>query len=246
MSEKGLMPIVDKFLHPNYLFALEFQQGFVFGRVIRRRACLYKPYYLIDQNGNAVSIGPLSAQAELQFRDPRNTANSIPYLGQTINSGYPWIMHGSFGISPQYINAYPRMPAGKDISGHFPNLDPTRPSAGDNTGFVNGLLSPYDEPTDWLEIVIPPMQQLGCEYYNKDTYRTFQPKLNLHFCTYWFQVLNPPRFNRLISAIAMRQVPCAFHKVGFGDQPLDIGANVQKDWEANPMDLDEAAALGGA
>lgn len=245
MSEKGLVPIVDKFLQKNYLFALEFQQGFVFGRVVRRRACLWKPYKLVDSSGTAVTIAALSAQAELRFRDPRNASNSIPYLSTTTNSGYPWIMHGAFGIKPQYINAYPRFPEGKDLSGHFPNVDPTRPSAGDDTGFINSLLSPYDEPTDWLEIVIPPIQQLGCEYYNKDAVRSFQPVLNLHFCVYWFQVLTPPRYNRLISAIAMRQVPASLLTVGFGDQPLDLGDAVQKDWAVTPLSLEQAAALGG-
>jgi hypothetical protein len=245
LSEKGLVPIVDKFLHKNYLFALEFQEGLVFGRVVRRRPCQWRPYKLIDVNGTAVTISAATAQAELQFRDSRNTQNDILYLSQSSNSGYPWLLYGSFGLKPQYINAYPRFPAGKDLSGRFPNVDPIRPSAGDDTGYLNSLNSPYDEPSDWLEIVIPPGQHLSVEYYNKDAARAYQPVLNLQFCVYWFQPLTPPRFSRLISMIALRQVPAALLTVGFGDVPLDFGSVLTKDWNATPLPLDQAIGLAG-
>lgn len=244
MSEKGLIPILDKFLQKNYLFALEFREGFVFGRVVRRRVCQYKPYKLVDANAAAVTISAASAQAELRFRDPRNSQNDLLYLKATTNSGYPWLMYGAFGIKPQYIRAYPRFPEGKDLSGKLPDADPTRPSSGDDTGYINELNSPYDEPTDWLEIVIPPGQHLGCEYYNKDTARSYQPVLNLQFCVYWFQALTKPMYAALIRSIALRQVPAAFLTVGFGDVPLDIGSSLTRDWEVQPMSLEEA--IGGA
>ena len=243
-SEAGLRPIVEHFLHKNFLMAIEFQQGFVFGRVIRRRLCHWKPYYLISSTGTPVSIGPQTNQTELWFRDPRNPANDIPYLGSTTDVGYPWILHGSFGITPQYINAYPRFPSGKDVSGKFPNVDPTRPALGDDTGFINELNSPYLEPSDWIELVIPPIQHLGCEFYNKDLTRTFQPKLNLQFAVYWFQALTPPVYSNLIRSIAMRQVPAAFLTVGFADTPLDFGSTLQNDWQVTPMSLDDAINLG--
>lgn len=242
---KGIVPITEKFLQPNYLMALEFRQGFVFGRVVRRRICQYKPYALVDSAGNVIDISADSHQAELRFRDPRNPDKDILYLDVTTNSGYPWILHGSIGIKPQYIYMYPRFPEGKDIPGKFPNVDPIQPSAGDLLGYVNELKSPYEEPTDYVEYVIPPLQHLAAEYYNQDEARSHQPVMNLLFAVYWFQALSSARHPDLIAKIANRQVPAAFLTVGFGDFPFELGDTVARDWRATPISLDEAAALGG-
>lgn len=242
---KGIIPIAEKFLQPNYLMALEFRQGFVFGRVIRRRICQYKPYALVDSAGSVIDIAATTHQAELRFRDPRNPDKDILYLDVTTNSGYPWILHGSIGIKPQYIYMYPRFPEGKDIPGKFPNVDPIQPSAGDLLGYVNELKSPYEEPTDYVEYVIPPLQHLAAEYYNKDSARSHQPVMNLLFVVYWFQALSAGRHPDLIAKIATRQVPAAFLTVGFGDFPFELGDTVARDWRATPISLDEAGALGG-
>lgn len=242
---KGIVPIVEKFLQPNYLFAMEFREGFVFGRVVRRRICQYKPYALIDSTGAVVNIAADSAQAELRFRDPRNPDVDILYLDVTTNSGYPWILHGSIGIMPQYIYMYPRFPEGKDIPGKFPNVDPIRPSAGDLLGYVNSLKSPYEEPTDYIEYVIPPKLHISAEYYNKDAARAHQPVLNLLFALYWFQALTEKKNARLISQIAARSVPAAFLTVGFGDFPQELGDTLKKEWAVEPMSLEEALAPGG-
>lgn len=243
--ECGIQPIIEKFLQPNYLFTLEFREGFVFGRVVRRRICQYKPYPLIDENGNAIIIPPNTHQPELSLRDPRNTANEILYLDSTTNSGYAWILHGSIGIKPEYIYMYPRFPSGRDIPGKFPNLDPIRPSDGDDLGYVSSAESPYEEPTDFIEYIIPPLQKIGFEFYNKDLTRPYQPVLNILFAVYWFEVLTPEKHGLLISKIAARSVPAAFFTVGFGDAPMDIGSILQKDWGIRPMTLDEALRLGG-
>lgn len=245
MELEGIVPIQKKFLQNNYLFALEFAEGFVFGRVIRRRICQYKPWPLIDSNGNAVDISPSTHQDELRFRDPRNTENDILFLPTTTNAGYPWIMHGSIGIKPQYIYMYPRLPETKDIPGKFPNIDPVRPSDGNDVAYVNSLVSPYEEPTDFVEYVIPPLIHMGAEYYNKDPNRSHQPVLNLLFCVYWFQVLNPATHAVLISKIAAREVPAAFFTVGFGDKPLEMGGDLKKDWKITPISLEKALSLGG-
>jgi len=241
----GIKPIVEKFLEKNYLFALEFREGFVFGRVVRRRICCYKPYALIDATGAAVDISPSTHQSELRFRDPRRPENEVIYLDTTTNSGYPWFLHGSIGIKPQFINMYPRFPEAKDIPGKFPNVDPVRPSSGDDLGYVNSLLSPYDEPTDFVEYVIPPLQHLSAEYYNKDSLRSHQPVLNLLFSVYWFEVLTKDRYATLIGKIARRDVPASFLTVGFGDSPLDMGETLKKDWKAELFSLGEASTLGG-
>jgi len=96
----GIRPIYERFLLPNYLFALEFREGFIFCRVIRRRIMQYKPYPLIDSSGNNIDIAASSHQAEVSLVDPRNPAKEILYLDTTTNSGFAWILHGAIGIKP--------------------------------------------------------------------------------------------------------------------------------------------------
>jgi len=241
----GIRPIWEKILQNNYLFALEFSEGFVFGRVIRRRPCIYKPWALIDSDGTAITISASSHQSELRFRDPRNTEDDILYLGTSTNSGYAWILHGSIGIKPEQILMYPRFPETTDIPGKFPSIDPIRPDQGDKTGYVNSLYSPYETPTDFVEYVIPPLQHLGAEYYNTDPNLNLRPVMHLLFAVYWFQILKPSTHRSLIGKIATREVPAAFLTVGWGKKPVEMGGILKDDWKVEPISLEEAATLGG-
>ena len=223
----------------NYLFALEFREGFVFGRTVRRRICPYKPHRLIDTDGSNIDIAASSHQGELRFLDRRNPKNDVLYLARSTNSGYAWFFHGAIGIKPQYINMYLRYPEGKDIPSKFPAVDPIKPTDGDDLGYVNSLISPYDKPTDHVEIVIVPGLHLAAEYYNKDAARAHQPVMNLLFALYWAQMFTTVRHAPLIRRIALREVPATFLTVGFGDQPQDID-DLEEEWGVTPMSLDEA------
>lgn len=245
---KGIIPIEKKFLQANQLFALEFREGFVFGRVLRRRLCQFKPYPVIDTNGNTIAMLPLSAQAEIRFRDPRNTQNDLLFLRNTTSVGLPWFYHGAFGIKPQYINMYLRYPEAHDIPGKFAEVDPIRPAVGDNISPTNGLNSPYEMPTDFIEVVIQPTVHLGVEYYNRDEARIHRPVLNILFSLYWVQLFKRETHPKLIGDIALKRyegVNASFLRVGFGDQPQELGPDTQRDWHVTPMSLDEATNIGG-
>jgi hypothetical protein len=243
MDMLGIKPIREKFLEPNYLFAVEWREGFIFGRVVRRRICQFKPYAVVKSDGSNVIINAGAHQDELRFRDARNPKNEILYLSTSTNSGYPWFFHGAIGIKPQYVYMYPRFPEGKEIPGKFPNVDPIRPSEGDVLGYLNSLNSPYEEPTDYVEWVIPPGLSVGAEYYNYDT-KAHQPVLNLLFALYWVQLFTKEKQASLIRRIAAREVPASFLTVGFGDIPQELGDTLKKEWKVEPMTLDQA--LGGA
>jgi len=242
----GIKPIASKFMENNYLFALQFREGFVFGRTIRRRIMNHKPWSLIDADGSAVEISPSGHQAALRFRDPRAPARDILYLSSTTNAGLPWFLHGAFGIEPQQVHMYLRQPEGETIPGKFPNLNPVRPDHGDDFGYLNSLISPYHEPTDWVEVVIPPGMHISAEYYNKDPDRTIRPKINILFALYWVELFKPETHPDLIANIAARKyegAKAAFLTVGFGDWPENMGDILMKDWDVKPMSLDEARAL---
>jgi len=245
---KGIIPIEKKFMQPNQSFALAFREGFLFGRVVWRRMVQYKPWALIDSQGTTIDIPASTTQSELRFRDPRNTLNDILYLDSTTNSGLPWFYHGAFGIRPQYVNMYLRYPEGDIIPGKFPGIDPIRPFAGDSITPLDGLNSPYEQPTDYVEVVIQPTVHIASEYYNRDERRNHNPVINILFALYWVQFYKKATHPTQISDIALRRYEGAratFLKVGFGDHPHDLGPQTIKDWGVEPMDLDEASALGG-
>ncbi len=240
----GVKPIVEKFLEPNYLFAMEWRDGFIFGRVIRRRICMYKPWPLIDSGGNAVWVTTGTPyQGPFWFRDPRNNANDILYLDATTNANWPWFFHGAVGFKHQNVLVYPRIPERQDQPGRFPELDPVQPNAGDRLGFITGLESPYEQPSDWLEWIIPPRVHVDVEFYNLDEDRNHRPVCNLLFALYHFQILNPDTHQNLIRSIALRQVPAAFFKTGFGDNSMELGGDIKKSWDATELTIDRAARL---
>lgn len=248
IETRGVKPIVDKFLEGNYLFAIAFREGFVFGRVLYRRNLNYKKWSLIDADGDAIDINADSAQAELRFRDPRNPNKDLLYLDKDTNAGHPWFLHGSFGIRPQHVYMYLRYPEGRTVPGKFPNVNPIRPSQGDEFGYINQLNSPYEEPTDWLECVFVPGKRIAAEYYNQDADRNHRPMVNILFTLYWAEIFKPTPHAQLISDIAARRYQganAAFLKSGFGDWPEDMGGDLEKNWGVSPMKLDDARALGG-
>jgi len=240
-------PIYKKFLNNNYLVAVEFREGWIFGRVIRRKVCQYKPYKVIDSSGSDVVVSASSASNEYRFRDPRNTKVDVLHLETATDRGLFWIMHGAIGIEPEYIRMYVRIPEGQAWVGKFPSVDPIRPDQGDNIGYITSNESPYENPTDFLELVIPPMVHISAMYYNTDSSKSYQPVLNLLFCIYWLQLFSVDKHAKLISSIATRKIPAAFLTAGFADVPLSAPSSVVSEWKemgVRPMSLDKASSLG--
>ncbi len=207
----------------------------------------YKPWKLIDANGTAVNIAATTTQAELRIRDPRNTQVDILYLDNTVNAGLPQILHGAIGWKPQQVFIYPRFPEGSNILGKFGEVDPVKPASGDLTGYYTGLDSPYEEPTDFIEYVIPPKIHVGHEFYNYDSV-SHQPVANILFALYHFQPLLPilaaaAPSNRLIRDIALRHVPAAYFPIGYTSDLLPYSDVLRSDWGVAPISLDDAANL---
>lgn len=246
MQDKtGLVPIRKTFLRPNYRFALEFREGFVFGRVIKKRVCEYRPWNLIDPDGDAIDISPNSSYAaEIRFRDVRNTANDILYLKTTVGAGFPWFYHGSFGIWPPQVRMWLRLPESVEIPAKFPNVDPIRPQLNDNLGYIDHENSPYGVPTDHVTCVIPPLMHIGAEFYNQDDDDSHRPIVHILFSLYQCQIFKPDRHPDIISDIASGRKGADFLMVGFGDHANNIDEQLIADWRIDPVSLDEAQSLG--
>jgi hypothetical protein len=247
----GTEPMNQRFLRPNDLFMLSFRQGFVFGRVLFAEKMHFKPYKLINAAGTAQEISANTANAELRFRDPRNNAVDLLYIDDETDAmafNLPWIMHGSIGIRPRNnsMRLHIKYPEAKSQFGKFPDADPIQEtSSGNFLGYVSGEDSPYETPSDWLQIWIPPKIHIGHEWYNDDT-TSHQPVLNLLFSTYWFQVFRPngpPEEQDMIQKMANRRVPCAIGQCGPTQNLLQF--TYGSAWGVEPIPLYQATQLGG-
>ena len=237
----GVVPITKKFLQPNYLFALRFREGFIFGRVIEAVRLHYRPYKLVDSSGNAIDISPGDKRESLRLRDPRRPEDDVLYIPDPTLDGMPVILHGSFGVSPSNIRVYIRCPEGSAPWGKWPGLSYI--SAGDDLGYISSVESPYETPTDFAEIVAVPRERITFDFYNKDSARSHQPVLNLLFSMYQFQVLTPSRHMPLIRAIARREVPAAYLTAGIRGNPLPWTSVLESSWGTRPMSLGQAAGI---
>jgi hypothetical protein len=254
-DEFGIKPITEKFLERNHLFALAFNEGWIFGRVLLAEKKFFKPYALINSAGTAQDIAASSGITELRIYDPRNRDTRLLYLddattpdtkgvaGPGFRTGLPTILHGAIGLKPSHIRMYVRYPWGKSHFGEFEGLNPiSATSSGNYLGYVDGVYSPYEMPTDWLEMWIPPKMDISVEFYNQDV-KIHQPVLNLMFNQYHFMPLsaNNPNHSRVIKLIANRQIPAAFGQCGptRGLKTFDFS----NDWRVTPLSLDEAMTL---
>lgn len=250
-----MKPITEKFLERNHLFALAFREGWIFGRVLLAEKKYFWPYPMINSAGTAQDISGPAALTELRIYDPRNRDTRLLYLddkttpdtkavaGPGFKGGLPTVLHGAIGVKPAFMRMYIRYPWGKMHFGEFEGLNPiSGPASTDTLGFVNGELSPFDEPTDWLELWIPPKMDIGVEFYNPDV-KDHQPSLSFWFNQYHFQPLsvNDPNHRRIIRLIATRQIPAAFGQCGpsRGLKTYDYAS----EWKVQPISLDEAVGV---
>jgi len=225
-----MKPISEKFLNPNDLLAIKFDEGWIFTRVLAREPVMYKPFNLSSVNATShTDYGRLND----------SSGNDVIYIDKATP---PRILHGAIGIKPNSIRLYIRYPEGSDIIGKPPNVNPPTPSSGSDYGYLTGEESPYDEPTDYMELVIPPKIHLSFEYYNTDSI-AHTPALNLQFMLYEVQLLTD---KKLIQLIATRKIPCAFRICGTVYKQISYEQILRKDWKIDPLTLDEASKGGGS
>lgn len=241
---QGVTPIRSVFLKNDQNFALGFHEGFVFGRVVKRRICEYNPVRMIDEAGAGIDLAAGAAQATVRLVDPRNQQHDLLYLDKTTGAGFPWFFHGAIGVWPPQVYVYPKFPENGDIPGKFPEVDIIRPASGDRLGYLSSLNSPKDNPTDHVEIVIPPLEHFGIEAYNHDAVDSHQPVLGVCFALYFCQMFKPQSHGDIIADMANGRRPCKFLTVGFGDNAHVWNLQYGKDWHVNPMTIEEAEQGG--
>ncbi|MEM3795066.1 MAG: hypothetical protein QW429_04250 [Thermoprotei archaeon] len=263
MWSRGVVSIDEKFLQPNYLFAVLVKEGYLFGRVLSRSLLTYKPYDqlgLLQPGTNIMSFPTALYPSGQNAISPanQNQTNVIlasPFAPQELHDALyippqpgleTAILHGAIGVKPGYVQVYVHYPQGEAFLGRWPTLQPPQPGIGVPYARFDGLESPYEAPTDYRELVIPAGIHLSFEFYLPSRFDPVQPVLNLRFALYTTQIFDPngPTYQRqLIASIAQRKVPAAFLTFGSAQSPLQF-TNISKNYgNIQPITLDQAAQL---
>lgn len=225
MTDYGVEDIKDKFMDEGSLFGLRFRDGYVFLEVTGWEQIKYEPY---NQVGTVASQ---SATGFDRLNDPNG--NGILY----IEKGEEKVIHTALGMEPAFIRRYTNYPEGENRLRVLPNLG--SPTSGDDYGYVDGVDSPYDEPTDAEELMIPPGVHLDFNFYNPDT-REREPILNIVMRVYDIRVLDPQnnedrnQIQRVVSAGS----PMPIHPVGSTRNQDRF--QLQDEWSVNPISRDKA------
>lgn len=183
------------------LFGLKFSEGYIFLEVTGWEQVKFEPYD---------NIGTVSADVATNYQNLNDSSgDDILY----VEKGDEKVIHAGIGMEPGFIRRYTNYPEGENRLRAMPNLG--TPTAGDNYGFVDGTDSPYDNPTDAEELLIPPGMNLDFSFYNPDS-REREPVLNILSRVYNIRPLNPSNRedSQSISRIVSPGSPMPIHPVG--------------------------------
>jgi len=176
MADNGVENITDKFLNEGSLFGLKFRQGYTFIEVTGWEQVKYEPFVGVG------SIGPKASSGFSRLNDP--SGDDVLHVGK----GNKQVIHAAIGCEPAFIRRYTNYPEGQNRLRTMPNLG--TPVSGDNYGYVDGTDSPYSDPTDAEELMVPPGTHLDFNFYNPDS-REREPVLSIMTRVYDIRVLDP-------------------------------------------------------
>lgn len=226
----------DRFLDANDLFALEFNEGLVFLEVTGREITKYKPYE---------QLGDLGASSNLTGGTQRledANGDDILYLDR---GNVDKVIHAGIGHKPWFIRRYARYPEDSAVIGTIPNLNAPSENSGDPYGYVDGKDSPYEDPTNVQEYLIPSGVHLSFDFYNPDSADQHQPILNIVLATYEVEALSLTNENRgAIRTVLKPGGPAPIFPAGTIDN--QIRYRFGDDWGVDPVTRSEAQRrIGG-
>lgn len=219
-------PIDDKFLERGDLFGLKYSEGLVFFAVEDYSQPRFQPYEQLGQ------MDPESALDSSFVRLEDDLGDDVLYLEKD-SSSYK-VMHTSIGQKPHFVRRYTRYPEAGPKTDSFPNLQV--PSVGDNTGYVDGDESPYGNPTDSQELMVPPGIHLSFNFYNPHPSKTASATLDIKTRIYKVRVLNPNGSQDEKTAIRSIIRPGSappIHPVGTIDSQENF--NMRSEWPVDPV-----------
>lgn len=223
------MDIEQKFFNNNHLVAFLFKEGWIFTRILRGIRIDYKPYSQIG------SVSATSTSGEIRLTDANG--DDILYIDSVLP---PRLIHCAIGFKPHFFKCYIKIPEDYGIMGVPPNILPPKPSDGDPQGSMDGIQSPYDAPTDYRELFIPPTIHITVNFYNPDS-TAHEPLLNIKAKLYYLDILKPsiPAHRELIKAMVERKIDASFEVCGDPQNPMMFLDTYRDKWEVEPVSLKE-------
>lgn len=218
--------IREKYLGRNDVFGLEYREGIVFFSVQSFEDTEYKPFSgLEDIEGGTSLDGGFQ-----RLNDP--DGDDILHLSKSDNSHK--VIHAGIGMMPSQIRRFTRYAEGSSKLRTIPNLGTV--SVSDPRAYVDGEDSPYDNPTDAEELVIPPGFHLGFDFYNPAV-DDHEPLLNIDMRVYKVDILDPMSNRDVVRKAARPGGPAPIFLVGSLDSQESF--NMENQWEVSPMSRKE-------
>lgn len=229
MNNEGLQAIDEKFMNVGDLFGLEFAEGVVFLEVEAWEQYKYDPYN---------EIGTIEGDDSSGWDRLEDDGDDILHVEKNDKK----VLHVAIGQSPSHIRRFTNYPEGENRLRQMPNLGTPRP--GESYGYIDGDDSPYEEPTDAEELLIPPGIHLDFNFYNGDT-EAHEPILSIKMREYNIRALDPSNEYDLnaIRRIVSPGSPIPIAPVGSMDRQDDF--ELDEYWETQAMDTDDVMAIRG-
>lgn len=221
-------PVEENFMKRGDLFGLEFHEGYAFFSIESWGFSQYRPYSELDK------IGPRSDSDFVRLENAEG--DDITYVPPNTDK----VLHVSIGQRPASLRRYTYFPENSNLLHQIPNL--TNPSArgGDDYGYVDGNDTPYEEPTDAEELVIPPGIHLNHVFYNPNQDKTVRPVLNIKMREYKVNHLDPQRDKNQIRRIVSPGSPAPIYPVG----TINVQENASKTkWDFKPVSKDKVVDI---
>lgn len=226
-------PIQDKFLDRNQLFGLRYKEGVVFLQVRELEDTQFKPFSGLEDIEASTSL-------DRGFQRLEDTNGDDILFVDSVTDKFK-VIHVGIGQMPTMVRRFTRYPENSAKLRTIPNIE--IPSTSDPNAYVDGFDSPYDEPTDAEELVIPPGQHLAFDFFNPDT-DDHEPILHIKMRKYVIEVLNPRgtqaekdairRIIRIGSSIPIFPVGSLDNQAQF---------NLGKEWGVKPVEINRAREL---
>jgi len=222
--------IEEKFHNVGDLFGLRFSSGIVFLEVTGWTEVKYSPYTGFDP------IPPGQGTDYQRLED--DESEDIIYVEQKEKK----VIHGAIGHSPPSLRRYTNYPEDENRLRSLQNIG--APSSGDNYGFVDGNDSPFNAPTDFEELYIPPGVHLNFSYFNP-TNETKDLKLNMKVREYNVRPLEP---GNSADANAIRRIvnpgsPIPIANAGSPDSQARY--TIEEHWGVPAISYNQARGIGG-
>ena len=229
MSDNGVKQIEEKFLGTGDLFAIRFNQGYIFAEVTGWQQVKFAPLSQFDE---------VDAQSGTGFQRLEFEDDDILFTERRMKK----VKHLGLGHNPSVMRRYSNYPEDETRLRKLENIG--APNPGDDFGYVDGDDSSYGAPTDAEELWVPPGQHLNFNFYNPDN-EPHTPVVSIVMREYNINPLDPDNdANRnAIRRIMAPGSPIPIATAGSIDR--QVRYDLQEFWGVTPTPVKQARQIGG-